>query len=176
MAATSDGFIQYDFENRVAFQNTIKKAAKLVGDLRFPMGEISRDFYKSEKAIFQLSSAGGFPDFKNARSRNQKLREVGFTYPLLKRSGKLERSLTEPNATGSINIISKRDVIIGSSVKYIVHFQFGTKFMAARPPVFIGPESKAFAARDRANKGGRLTRWTNIIESYVQAVLNAQGF
>lgn len=169
------GFVKYDFENRQIFLSSIERAAKKVSDLRFPMGEIARDFYESEKVIFNLKSPGGFPDFKNEKSRRQKIREVGFQYPLLKRSGRLERSITQKGAPGNITILGKQSVVVGTKIKYGGFLQEGTKFMEARRFVFVGPESRVFAGRDRQNRGGRLTRWTNILEVFVERVLEAQG-
>lgn len=173
MAELDDkAFIQFNFENKKAFQAAIDKAVKKVADLRFPMGEIARDFYKSEKAIFQLKGPGGYPDFKSEKSRMQKIKEVGFEYPLLRRSGRLEKSITSPNAEGSILIIGKNSVTIGTSIKYAIFHNSDDprSKIPQRKFVFIGPESKEFQSRQEF--GGRLVRWTNIIEGYVQAVMN----
>jgi len=175
MASKGQEFIEYDFVNRLAFTDLIDKAVDQIGDLRFAMGEIARDWFKSNNVIFQLQSAGGWSDFKNEASHRAKINAVGFDYPLLMRDGLLAASLTNPRHPYAINIPSKFDVVVGTTVEYAIHHQFGTKFMDARPPVFIGPESKAFASKDQANKGGRLTRWTNIVEGYVQRVLDANG-
>jgi len=172
----AESLIQYDFENRKEFQQILKNAASQISDLSFPMGEISRDFYISERAIFKLQSPGGFPDFKNERSKKQKLSEVGFLYPLLKRSGKLEKSITEEGSPGNITKITSRDATVGTNISYAKFHQNGTRLMSARRFVFIGPESRAFSQKDRQKGGGRLTRWSNIIENYVQVVLKNQGF
>lgn len=166
-------FAQYDFENRAEFNRILKKASSQIQDLRFPMGEIARDFYQSEKVIFQLKSPGGYPDFKNLASRQNKLRAVGFLYPLLKRKGRLERSITQKGAKDNITIITKKNVVVGTRTPYAGFLQDGTRFMKARRFVFIGPESSSFASKDRARGGGRLTRWSNIIEVYVRRVLEA---
>lgn len=170
----AEPFAKYDFENRKRFKAAIDRARKKVGDLRFPMGEIARDFYESEKFLFQLKSKGGFADLKPA-TKNTKLRTVGFVYPILKRTGKLEKSITKAGSPGNITIINRSSVVVGSKVSYAPYHQEGTKVIPQRRFVFIGPESRAFNQKDRQKKGGRLTRWTNIIEVYVQRVLAAQG-
>lgn len=174
MATSGQQLMKISAANSKILSEALTAAAEKVDDLRFPLGEISRDFYKSEKAIFQLGSAGGYDDFKNKKSRAQKLKAVGFEYPLLKRSGRLEKSITGPSARGSINLIGRKNLVIGTSIKYGAYHQYGTKNMSQRPFVFIGPESKEFAADEQFS--GRITRWTNIIERYVEAVLKAQGF
>lgn len=184
MALQDNQFIKYNIENKQAFNSVLKKAADQVSDLRFPLGEISRDFYKSERAIFLLKGPGGYTDL-NKQYKKEKMRAVGFVYPILKRSGRLEKAATSPNAPGSINRIGKKDLIIGASVMskgkkpidiVSVHdSDSDRKKIPQRKIIFIGPEVKAFHAKDRQNKGGRLTRWGFIVERYVQTVLKQQG-
>jgi len=164
-------FINFNFENKLKFEAALKKAGKEVEDLRFPLGEIARDFYKSEQAIFKLKSAGGYPDFKSEKSRMQKIREVGYEYPLLRRTGKLRRSIIGPKAEGSIFILGKKSVVIGTSIKYAAFHNSDEPRgkMPQRKFVFIGPESRQFSGNDQI--GGRLVRWVNILEGYVEAVL-----
>lgn len=192
MALSDKGFANYSFENQRRFTEILKKAARKVGDLspafrvKNPFGGlgISGDFYKSQKAIFQLSGPGGYRDL-SPQYKIQKQRAVGFTYPILKRKGKLERAVSNPNAEGSINIIEKDSLTIGASliskgkspIDYVnVHNSDAPRTkIPQRKMIFVGPEVRSFAQKDRQNKGGRLTRWSNIIEVYVQGVFKAQG-
>lgn len=171
MVSRDEEMIKMNIENLNAFRATLKKAARDVGDLTFAMGEIARDFYKSEKAIFQLKSPGGYPDFKSEKSRQAKIKAVGFDYPLLRRSGKLERSVTSPSAEGSHLKIGMTFVEIGSNIKYgIFHnSDLPRKKMPHRKFFFLGPESRQFGANK--DFGGRPVRWKNIVEGYVDAVL-----
>lgn len=52
--------------------------------------------------------------------------------PILERTGKLKRSLTERGATGNILRIGPKSLKYGSSVKYFVYHQYGTSTMPAR--------------------------------------------
>lgn len=170
MASRDEEFIKMNIENLKAFQATLTKASKQVSDLSFPMGEIARDFYKSEKAIFQLKSPGGFPDLADS-TKKQKARLGIPLYPILKRSGKLEKSVTTPNSEGSHLRVGKQFVEIGSTIPYgIFHnSDLPRNKIPQRKFFFLGPESRQFASKREF--GGRPVRWRNIVEGYVAAVL-----
>lgn len=173
MALTDKGFVRLNNVNHAAFNSALKGAAKKISDLRFPLGEISRDFYKSEKAIFKLGGPGAYPDFKTDKSKQAKI-DAGFQpYPLLKRTGVLEKSITTPNAKGSINIIGRKNLVIGTAIRYGIYHDSDAprKKIPQRKFVFIAPESSGFPS----SVGGRLVRWQNIIEGYVAEVLRLQG-
>ena len=181
MALSDNEFIKYNLENAAQLQKIIKSAADRIGDLRFAFGEISRDFYKSQKAIFQLKGPGGYKDL-NPTYKTQKKNAVGFAYPILKRSGKMARAATNPQAPGAINKISKKELLIGASrnvngvdVAEVHNSDAPRKKIPQRKFIFIGPEVSWFHQRDRQQKGGRLTRWGNIIEGYAQEVLKNRG-
>ena len=46
------------------FDAQVKRALTQVGDLRPVFLQIAREFYKTNKFIFKLKSAGQYPDFK----------------------------------------------------------------------------------------------------------------
>ena len=104
-------FTSYEVDNDKRFQDALEESLKRLGSLKIPLKLISSDFYKSEKAIFKLKSSGKYPDFggftpkapaffqgeimpRMTAYRLRKKHEVGFDYPLLKRSGDLMRSIT----------------------------------------------------------------------------------
>ena len=170
--------IQYEFVNNRQFGSALKGAIKQIGNLKWALEKISDDFYTSERAIFLLTSRGGYKDLDKDYAK-QKERKFGFVYPILKASGRLEKAITSKNSPDSINIVGKQTLVIGEKTGYgIFHNSDKTprKKIPQRKFVFIGPESRWFAARDRANKGGRLTRWTTTIEGYVARVMNSKGF
>ena len=77
------GFVSYSVENDREFAAAVKNAIKEAGDLRAPFRLIANDFYVSQKAIFNLKSAGGYPDFKGAKigeRRNGPLDPFGFIH------------------------------------------------------------------------------------------------
>jgi len=155
--------------NLQSFQSALDRARRASSDLTIPLTLISRDFYKSERAIFKLQSPGQYTDLSE-RYKKQKRKAVGFIYPILKRNGALEKSVTEPTAPDSINqIINKNTLIIGTSVPYAYKHQYGVG-VPMRPFLFIGPES-TYASSEQA---GRLTRWNNILNEYVLQVTNRE--
>ena len=185
MGLRDEDGIKFNLENRAQFNAVLTKAFRKVSDLRFPFGEISRDFYKSQRAIFLKKGPGFYRDL-SPKYKIQKARAVGFIYPILRRGGDLERATTSPNAKGSINIIRRKELIIGASLmskgKKPIDYVEAHNSDAARGKlpqrkvIFIGPEVRAFQQKDQQNKGGRLTRWSNSVEKYVESVLAAQGF
>ncbi len=168
-------FTSYEVDNDKVFAAALKRAGKLVNDLRIPLTSIRSNFYRSQKSIFNLKSKGKYPDFASEASRMQKIRAVGFDYPLLKRSGDLEKSTTTPNHPNSISkVIGKKTLIIGTSLPYAIFHQSDKPrtTLPLRKFLFIGPEAKQFANN---NQIGRLSRWTRILEDYVLKVTTGAG-
>lgn len=172
----AEGIRSYSIENDKAFQAAITKLEAKIQDLTIPLTEISKDFYKSEKSIFQLQGPGQYPDFKSEKSRQQKIREVGFAYPLLLRSGALGESVTSPTAPGSINqIVNKKLLILGTSLPYAIFHQSDRprSKIPLRKFLFIGPEAKDVATSDQQ---GRLERWVGILEDFLLTNWSEEGF
>lgn len=193
------GFLSYDTKFDKAFQDGLKRAIATVGDLRPALKLIAADFYRSEKAIFQLKSAGQYPDFKGAKVadtwsngvrarpdkrtrlgnltayQNTKVKKAqnvnGGGYPLLRFSGRLERSVTTPNSPDSIYRLSKQSIEIGTSVSYGPFHQSDAprSKIPLRKFMFIGPESGN--ASDPLS--GRQARWLNILNNFVLRSLGA---
>ena len=104
-------------ENEKDFQKAVLDAIKHLDSLKTPFKLIASDFYKSEKAIFNLKSAGAYDDFKDDKTKQAKIRAVGFAYPLLLRTGALMRSVTSPSADGSILNIRDKSMELGTNLK-----------------------------------------------------------
>lgn len=168
--------ISYSIDNDRRFRDGLARAAAAISDLRIPFALIAADFYKSEQAIFGLSSAGQYPDFKSGGAdspyarRKQKL--VGFKYPLLVRSGRLAASILSPSAPGAIYSATEKLLTIGTSVPEGTYHQSDEprSKIPLRKFLFIGPEAPQFATSDQV---GRLTRWLNILNDYTLKVLKA---
>lgn len=162
-------FTSYIVDNDYKFRASLNRAARLVGDLTIPLILISKDFYKSQQAIFGLKGPGLYPDL-SPRYKKVKQKAVGFVYPILKRSGRLAESTTNPTAPDAINeIVNKNTLIIGTRVPYGVYHQSDAprKRIPLRKFLFIGPEAPRFANTDQK---GRLERWQNILQGYVNQV------
>lgn len=168
----AEGFSSYTIENDKAFQAAIARAKAVTDDLRIPLTLISKDFYKSEKAIFMLKGPGQYPDLKE-KTKADKIKGGFSVYPILKRTGRLEGSVTNPTHADAVNqIINKRTLIIGTTVPYGVYHQSdrGRVKIPLRKFLFIGPES-TFANSDQQ---GRVGRWMNIMNEFVMKKLKGK--
>jgi phage gpG-like protein len=186
-------FVSYKVENDNAFQKLIDSAFKETRDLRIPFRQIVRVFYQSRKAIFKLKSAGAYPDFKgpkvqdtwknpgrpDQRTRkgeltsyqNVKLKRHGFIYPLLKATGKLESSITDPNDSNAKQEIDAISLTIITNIPYANYHQqdnpdMGDRTMPTRKFFFIGGETRQ-SSRD-------IERYTKIINDHIVKVLKAR--
>lgn len=169
--------ISYSIQNDDAFRRGLARASAEISDLRIPFGLILKDFYKSQNAIFKLKSAGKYPDFQGEKDeggktayQRAKIKAVGFDYPLLKRTGALEKSTTSPSAKGSVANIAPLSLIFGTSISYGIYHQSDAprSKIPLRKFIFIGPEASRFATSEQQ---GRLERWLNILNDYTLKVL-----
>lgn len=159
-------FTSYEIKNDVLFKKALERAASVTADLTLPLTQIGQDFYKSEKAIFKLKGPGQYPDLAPS-TKNFKFRKFGFRYPILKATGRLEKSVTTRSSPDSIfQIIKKQTLIIGTSVPYGIFHQSDDPrtTLPLRKFLFIGPEAKKFA---RGPTAGRPGRWLNILNQHV---------
>lgn len=161
------GFTSYSIDNDRIFRDALELSRKRLGDLRIPLTLISRDFYRSQKAIWKLKSEGQYPDLAES-TKADKQRHGYPVYPALMRSGKLRDAASTPTAAGSINRIVHQDTLyVGvddAVIPYAGFHQDGTRRMPMRKYLFIGPEARKFATVDQV---GRLERWVDILAAYV---------
>lgn len=144
------------------FNRAVKKTIKEVEDLTIPFTLISKSWFQSNKAIFKLKGKGKYEDL-SARYKKAKQAMVGFTYPILKLHGALEKSITEPTAKGAISLIlNKQTLVLGTAISYAQFHQKGTAFMPARPAVLVGAEQ---TAPPELNK--RQEIWIETLANYV---------
>jgi phage gpG-like protein len=186
-------FVSYKFENDLAFQKLIDTAFKETRDLSIPFRQILRVFYQSRKAIFKLKGPGAYPDFKgpkvaetwknpgrpDQRTRNgnlsayqnAKLKRHGFIYPLLKASGRLEDSITNPSSPDAKQEIDAISLTIITQVPYANYHQqdnpdLGDKVIPTRKFFFIGGETS------QSNRD--IERYTKIINDHIVKSLKAR--
>lgn len=157
------------------FRNAVKKAQKDLKDLTIPLKEMTREWFKGNLGIFDLSRQG--PGQYKDLSDNYKLakfKAVKFVYPILVRKGALMRSMTKPDDSGSVNvIINKKILILGTKVKnkkgvpYPIIMQAGSpsRNIPARPFVLIGGERTAPFKINQRRKN-----WIKILEDYTLQV------
>ena len=108
--------------NEIEFNRLMARLSKKVADFRPAFGLISGDFYKDEKQIFGLKSAGKYKDLKPA-TKKYKLKNYGFIYPILFATGKLGNSLMNPNAPDAVHEEGKKSLVLGTDVEYGIYHQ-----------------------------------------------------
>lgn len=157
---------EYTVDEDGRFAAALKEASQKADDLRVPLILILDDWYDSEKDTFALASKGPYRDLNDLYKRT-KARDAGFVYPILKRSGALERSVTQKGAPGSSFKVTKKNLAIGTKVPYGKFHQEGTASLPARPFLFVeGP----FAV---GSQRGRVDRWIKILEEYLDEELGS---
>lgn len=171
----ADKILSYSIDNDRRFATAMRRAAANIGDLTIPLTLISQDFYRSERAIFQLKGPGQYPQI-SPRYARAKLRRHGFIYPLLKASGRLAASMLDPTDPEAVNFIDRGGtrLVIGTSVPYGVYHQSdkARTVIPQRKFLFIGPEAAQFATSEQM---GRLKRWLAILNDYVEKKLSLAG-
>jgi phage gpG-like protein len=151
------------------FTEAIKKALDEVDDLTIPFTLITKSWFKGNKAIFSLKGPGKYPDL-SPKYKEQKKKAVGFIYPILRRSGALENSITEASDSNAINlIINKNTLVLGTKIKYGHYHQFG-EGQPLRPFILIGGEQ---TAPEEINR--RRNAWIATIQEYVLQVSKQVG-
>ena len=166
----ADSIVTYSVDPDKAFQKAIKDAIKDVQDLTVPFTLITKSWFKSNRAIFALKGPGKYVDLTE-KYKLEKQKKVGFIYPILKRSGLLEKSITVPGDSNSISyIINKNVLVLGSKVPYGAAHQFGTKFLPIRPFIFVGAEQ---TAPEEINQ--RRDAWIATLRDYVLQVSSKVG-
>ena len=113
-------------------------------DMRPMFEQFASDFYKDEKRIFGMKTAGRWAKEGKDLSpkyKAHKIKTKGKAYPILLFDGKLARSLLNRNAPGSVLHISTDNFQIGTSIPYGQYHMTGTSKMPQRPLWFIEDNS-----------------------------------
>jgi phage gpG-like protein len=187
----AEAFTSYVVDNDKRFRKALDRVSFDIKDLRIPLTLIAKDFYRSERAIFQLQGPGQYPDLSKkpffawwetgklktrylGGYKSYKQAKWGFAYPILKRTGRLADSVTNPSSPDAINRIENQNsLLIGTLVPYGIYHQSDRtrSRIPLRKFLFIGPESR-FATNDQK---GRLERWVGILEGFYAEKLKSIG-
>ena len=170
--------VSYEVKNDEAFRKALLKLGKKASDLSLPLTLITKDFYKSQQAIWKLKSPGGYPDLSQA-TLDQRHRDGQPIYPILFKTGRLRDSMIDATHADTINtIVNKRELFLGTTVPYAIHHQFGAPKanLPMRKFLFIGPEAPR-AVRNIVDGGGkgRLERWLGIINGHIKALVDREN-
>lgn len=148
-------------------RSAMRDAAGKVENLTVPFKLIAQSWFQSNKAIFALKGPGKYVDLK-AKYKEEKKKAVGFVYPILKRTGALMESLTNPTSTKSVNTILNGNVLLlGTKIPYGPPHQDGAPKinLPKRPFILLGPEQVAPPEINR-----RADAWVEMIRDYCYQV------
>lgn len=165
----ADAPIRFVVDPDKKFQAAINEAIKQVDDLTIPFNLITQSWFKTNMAIFALKGPGKYQDLSEGYKKwKQWFLKSTTPYPILKLTGALEASITQPGADGSIaQIINKTTLVLGSSIPYAKDHQTGNrrKNLPARPWLFSGGEQSSpdFATRRR-------DIWIGLVKKHVADV------
>lgn len=176
--------IEVDVDKKIP--ELLRQAKEAGVNLTIPFTLIAKSWFKANRSIFTQPGPGRYPDlggfnpnapaWKGAKitrrtyAKFRKLKEHGFVYPLMRASGALESSITDPTDSNSINlIINQNTLYLGTRVEYAPYHQSPAprSKIPFRPIVFIGVEQ--LATTEQRNE---YTRWINILEDSIQQKLD----
>lgn len=165
---------KFAIENEAEFSRQLDRLQELTSDFRIPLNMIANDFYRSQKKIFTLKSAGRYPELAQSTiDYKEKFHGKGNAWPILVMTGRLARSLLSKDGPEGEFRIGKQELIMGTSVPYAIYHQSDAprSRLPQRKVVFIdgGPLDDA-----KDGKNGRRERWGNIIFNYIQQLLNKE--
>lgn len=174
--------VQIDVENGI--KDLLAQAKEAGVNLTVPFTSIAKSWFKANKSIFSLQGPGQYPDYggfhpdevvrggltRQALYKNRKFKKFGFIYPMMRATGALEKSLTDPVDANSINlIVNQTSLYLGTRVEYAPYHQSDgprTK-IPLRPIVFTGAEQ--IAPTDVRNA---YSRFTQIMADAIQQKLD----
>ncbi|MBF0300593.1 MAG: hypothetical protein HQK51_17905 [Oligoflexia bacterium] len=79
--------VSYNVDNDRKFRDAIDRAIRATDDLRLPLTLISKDFFKSQRAIWKLQSPGEYPDLAPSTKKDRERRGQPY-YPILRRGSR----------------------------------------------------------------------------------------
>ena len=180
---------------------TLEKFGDQVSDLRPPLIQIAREFYKSNKFIFKVSGPGKYTDFVGPkiantwqnpglpqnRTRNGNMTAYQWAktraghsgvndkgYPLLRATGALERSITQDGDTNAIKVITKKSLVIGTAVEYGIHHQYGAPKNNLPMRKFLFIDASTTESINPALYR-RSIAWTKALETYIERIIPKNG-
>lgn len=163
--------VTVEIQNERAFNAAIARAKAVTDDLRIPLTLIAKRWFKGNQAIFQLAGTGKYDDLAESYKK-RKQAKWGFTYPILKASGALERSITQATDSNAVSeIINKDTLLLGTRIEYGIYHQSrdARSRLPRRPFLFVGDEP---FAPNESRKNPEI--WLNILNDFVVQKLKQQ--
>lgn len=120
------------------------RTESFVADMRNFAPSIAREFYISEDEQFESEGAKGasgrWTPLSDPYARFKAERFPGET--ILRATGALQSSLTDPDALDAIFQVDAREIVIGSKVPYAVAHHRGGGRLPSRPVISLSEEQK----------------------------------
>jgi len=169
-------------DNDRAFKRGLDRLAKATDDFSTPFAEIAKHWYQGNKKLFKLKSGGLYAPYgglntnaeKQYAAEQQKKKEVGFIFPMMKRTGRLEKSLVSKNSSEGEHFVGRQTLVLGTKVPYTKYHQSDAprSVMPQRKVIFIdgGP---AETAKD-AVISGRREAWLNIMNDHIIQLIGGE--
>lgn len=170
--------VEVDVNHKI--RDLLKSLKEEGANLTIPFNSIAKSWFRGNRSIFtNTNGPGKYQDLgghnpsapvrlrgktvtRRTAAKFHKLQKFGFVYPIMKATGHLEDSLTNPTHPDAVNlIINKNALYLGTRVKYAPYHQLGGEKLPQRPVVFLGVEQIAPDALRNEN-----TRWINILEDH----------
>lgn len=163
---------QFAIDNEAEFSRQLERLGELTSDFRIPLNLIANDFFRSQKKIFTLRSAGRYPELAQSTiDQKERLLGKGNAWPILFRTGRLAKSTLSRNHPESGFYIGTQELVLGTKVPYAIYHQSDAprSRIPLRKVVFLdgGPFDEA-----KDGKNGRRERWGNYIFDYIKKLLN----
>lgn len=128
------------------FAASLQRLKDAGGNLTLPFTILAKSWFKSNESIFLLKGPGKYIDLSPAYKK-QKIKPppvgAGFLYPILKKTGALAQSITNPSDINAINlIVNKVALYLGSRIEYGPYHQSpgARRKIPLRPFVLLGAE------------------------------------
>jgi hypothetical protein len=177
----------WQVQNIKDFQAALDRLGKQTSDFRIPFGLIGMDWYRSNRKLFTLSSAGLYQDLAPSQGQDgnptttsnykavKAARQGGNPYPILVgQTKKLSKSILSRTAEGAIFQIGKRELIMGTDISYATYHQSNKprSKIPQRKIIFIdgGPADRS---KD-SSIAGRRERWLSIIDTHIQQLVTGR--
>ena len=190
MVGERDKAFDWSIQNQTAFSAALFRLGKVTSDFRIPFRLIASDFYRSQKKLFTLQSAGLYPPLggykfsmieanglsrqRNAEDRKERLTGHPWAPLLYGKTGDLRDSTLSRGHRYSVFFLSKQELNIGSKVPYGKFHQSdqARSVIPGRKFVFIdgGPADRS--ADSKIN--GRRERWTSIIRDHIEQLVTGK--
>lgn len=117
--------MRLELKNRREWEKVLQHATDNALDLRVPLTNIARTLFRwTALEIFGLSKSGGKYQDLSPRYKTAKMKKWKFLYPILRASGKLEKSITGEGDENTIFRFPDNTTLEwGTSVPYGIYHQ-----------------------------------------------------